>query len=143
MNCAYVFLRSHAGGWHAKSSTKCSILGIIIFVGVPLLLQMTHYTFSSLFVAILVIIVLISVWYYAPADTEKNPLVSVSERRRKRRLAVFTTLVIVACSFFVQIAMIQTLVIIGLLVETLMISPLFYKLMKRSYRNYEKYVEEE
>ncbi|MBP2099619.1 accessory gene regulator AgrB [Enterococcus rivorum] len=142
MNCAYVLLRSQAGGWHAKSSTICSIFGITIFIGIPLLLKMTHNTFSSWFVVILSIVVLISVWHYAPADTEKNPLVSISERKRKRRLAIFVTLAIIAFSFIVQTTMIQTLVIIGLLVETLMISPLFYKLMKRSYRNYEKYVEE-
>lgn len=143
MNCAYVLLRGDAGGWHAKSSTICSIFGITVFIGIPLLLQTTHYTFSSWLITILSIAILISVWCYAPADTEKNPLISVSERKRKRMSAFFVTLAIIAFSFIVQTAMIQTLVIIGLLVETLMISPLFYKLMKRSYRNYEKYVEEQ
>lgn len=142
MNCAYVLLRTHAGGWHAKSSTNCSLFGIATFIGIPLMLQNTHYVFNTWLAMVLSIIILASVWRYAPADTENNPLVSVSERRKKRWRAFVTVLMIVIISFFKQDEMLQTLLLWGLITETIMIHPLFYKLTKRSYKNYEKYVEE-
>lgn len=142
MNCAYVLLRIHAGGWHAKSSVNCSLFGIAIFIGIPLMLQNTHYVFSNWFAIALSIIILVSIWRYAPADTEKNPLVSVSERKRKHCRALVTVLMIAIISFLKQDEMVQTLLLCGLFIETIMISPLFYQLTKRSYKNYEKYVEE-
>lgn len=142
MNCAYVLLRSHANGWHARSSFNCSLLGISCFVGIPLLLQKTMLPFNGWIVVILSILLLIEVGLYAPADTEKNPLVSVSERKRKRRNALFMTLILVLLSYVIQNQSLQTLILSGLFIEILMIHPLFYKLTKRSYKNYEKYVAE-
>lgn len=142
MNCAYVLLRRHANGWHAKSSFNCSLLGISFFIGIPLLLQKTMITFSGWMVVLLSILLFIGVCLYAPADTEKNPLVSVSERKRKRRNALFLTLILVLLSCVIQNQSLQTLILSGLFIEIIMIHPLFYKLTKRSYKNYEKYVEE-
>lgn len=142
MNFAYVVLRTHAGGWHAKSSTNCSLFGIVVFIGIPWILQSTHYTFSHWFAVILSIIILIGVWRYAPADTEKNPLVSISERRKKRYWSLISALMIILISFLKQNGIVQTLLLSGLLTETIIISTLFYKLTRRSYKNYEKYIQE-
>ena len=142
MNCAYILLRRHANGWHANSSFNCSLLGISFFVGIPLLLQKTMVTFSGWLVSILSILLFLGVWRYAPADTEKNPLVSVSERKRKRHNALFMTLILILLSYVIQNQSLQTLILSGLVIEIIMIHPLFYKLTKRSYKNYEKYVTE-
>ena len=45
MNLAYVFLRIPAGGWHAKSSRNCSIFGLVVFVGIPVFLKYSLFTF--------------------------------------------------------------------------------------------------
>jgi accessory gene regulator B len=142
MNCAYVLLRIQAGGWHAKSSVNCSLFGIVNFIGVPLLLQGTQYTIHSWHSIILSLIIFVGVWHYAPSDTEKNPLVSVSERKKKKKQAVFITLLIITGSFLLKNELLRTLLLLGLVIEVLMISPLFYKLMNRRYKNYEQYVEE-
>ncbi|MBO0454212.1 accessory gene regulator AgrB [Candidatus Enterococcus murrayae] len=139
MNLAYVLLRWHANGWHAKSSLNCSIFGIVTFVGIPLIFQKTNFTFPAFWILVLSLIILWCVFRYAPADTEKNPLVSISERRRKKILALITAVSIICVSLFLAGSQISTLLITGLLVEIVMIHPLLYKLNKRSYKNYENY----
>ena len=142
MNCAYILLRSHANGWHAKSSFNCSLLGISCFVGIPLLLQKTMLSFNGWIAVILSILLFIGVGLYAPADTEKNPLVGVNERKRKRSKALLITLILILLSYLIQNQSLQALILSGLFIEMIMIHPLFYKLTKRSYKNYEKYVAE-
>ena len=139
MNLAYVLLRWYANGWHAKSSIACSLFGIATFVGIPFVLQETSFTLSTPWILILSGIILLCVFLYAPADTEKNPLVSVSERKKKKLFALISAFTIICVSLFLVGAQVGTLLIIGLLVEILMIHPLFYKLNKRSYKNYENY----
>lgn len=139
MNLAYALLRWSAGGWHAKSSLNCSIFGIITFVGIPFALQKTEFLLTFHWSLFLSLLILFCVFLYAPADTEKNPLVSVIERKRKRRLALLCTTFILCIGLVLVKSEVRTLIIIGLLVETIMIHPLLYKLTKRSYKNYENY----
>lgn len=139
MNLAYALLRIHAGGWHAKSSINCSLFGLVVFVGIPLIFQKFEFALNFYWLLLLSGIILAFVALYAPADTEKNPLVSVSERKRKKILSLLSALVISAFSLFFAGPQIATLLVTGLLIETLLIHPLFYKLLKRRYKNYENY----
>lgn len=139
MNLAYALLRIHAGGWHAKSSVNCSLFGLVTFVGLPLIFQKFEFTLTFFWLLLLSVIILAFVALYAPADTEKNPLVSISERKRKKVLSLLSVLVIIAFSLFFAGSQIATLLMTGLFVETLLIHPLFYKLIKRRYKNYENY----
>ncbi|HCM84757.1 MULTISPECIES: accessory gene regulator B family protein [Enterococcus] len=139
MNLAYALLRIHAGGWHAKSSINCSLFGLVVFVGIPLIFQKFEFALNFYWLLLLSGIILAFVALYAPADTEKNPLVSVSERKRKKILSLLSALVISAFSLFFAGPQIATLLVTGLLIETLLIHPLFYKLIKRRYKNYENY----
>lgn len=139
MNLAYVLLRWQAGGWHAKSSLNCSLFGLLSFVGIPLIFQHTGFILNSNWSLILALFVLFNTVLYAPADTEKNPLVSVSERKKKKILATCTAFALVIIAMFFVKNDIRTLLLTGLFVEIIMIHPLFYKINKRSYKNYEKY----
>lgn len=139
MNLPYVLLRWHAGGWHAKSTINCSIFGITTFVGIPFILQKMDFSLSFFWMTILSLVILCCVLLYAPADTEKNPLVSVSERKRKRIFSFLSALFAIFIAVFFVNNEIGTLMITGLFVEIIMIHPLFYKLNKRSYKNYENY----
>ncbi|WP_251868205.1 accessory gene regulator AgrB [Enterococcus malodoratus] len=139
MNLAYALLRIHAGGWHAKSSINCSLFGLVVFVGIPLIFQKFEFALNFYWLLLLSGIILAFVALYAPADTEKNPLVSVSERKRKKILSLLSALVISVFSLFFAGPQIATLLVTGLLIETLLIHPLFYKLIKRRYKNYENY----
>lgn len=143
MNLAYVLLRIHAGGWHARSSRNCSIFGLVVFVGGPLLLKYSLFAFSFKWMLLLSAIILLIVFLYAPSDTEKNPLVSISDRKKKKRRAFVSALAILCVSLFWVTAPVGTLMILGLIVESILIHPFFYKINKRSYKNYENYENEQ
>lgn len=97
------------------------------------------FSLSFFWMTILSLVILCCVLLYAPADTEKNPLVSVSERKRKRIFSFLSALLAIFIAVFFVNNEIGTLMITGLFVEIIMIHPLFYKLNKRSYKNYENY----
>ncbi|MGM0125367.1 accessory regulator B [Enterococcus sp. AZ194] len=139
MNGAYILLRHHAGGWHARTSIGCSIFGIVTFVGIPRLLQESALVIPGWSLTVLSICCLVGVLFYAPADTEKNPLINAEHRKRKAILSFITVITMLSLSFLLLTNYFQILIILGLSLETLLISPLYYKLTKRSYNNYENY----
>ncbi len=139
MHLPYMLLRRYAGGWHAKTSLSCSIFSIFVFVGIPLSITGFSQPLSPIINFSMAAISLWIVWRYAPADTEKNPLFDKRERDIRRFKSIAMILLILAIVFIIKSSLVQSLILIGLLIESIMISPLFYKLTKRSYRNYEKY----
>lgn len=54
--------------------------------GNPIDFQHTGFILNSNWSLILALFVLFNTVLYAPADTEKNPLVSVSERKKRKSL---------------------------------------------------------
>lgn len=134
----YMLLRIYAGGWHAKTSLNCSIFSILIFVGLPLSINRLSQPLSPIINFSMAVICLWIVWRYAPADTEKNPLFDKKERNIRRARSIAIVLSFLAIAFIFTDGSTQSLIFIGLFLESILISPLFYKLMKRSYRNYEK-----
>lgn len=135
----YMLLRRFAGGWHAKTSLNCSIFSILVFVGIPLSANRFSQPFPPIIHLSIALISLWIVWRYAPADTEKNPLFDKKERNKRRFRSIVVVLSFLVIAFTLCSSFIRFLILIGLFIESVMINPLFYKLTKRSYRNYEKY----
>ncbi|MDR0922212.1 MAG: accessory gene regulator AgrB [Lactobacillales bacterium] len=141
MNISYSLLRVQARGWHALSSLHCSLTSLGTFVGIPLIVNFFHlYKFSEASF-LLVPFILVFTFLYAPSDTEKNPMISVSERRKKHIYALATATSVILTAFFQTNLLIRLLLLLGMAIECVVVSPQFYKLMKRKYNNYEKYKE--
>ncbi|WP_312540721.1 accessory gene regulator AgrB [Enterococcus sp.] len=138
MHLPYMLLRRYAGGWHAKTSLSCSMFSIFVFVGIPLSITGFSQPLSPIINFSMAAISLWIVWRYAPADTEKNPLFDKRERDIRRFKSIAIVMLILATAFIVNNSFVQSLILIGLFIESIMINPLFYKLMRRSYQNYEK-----
>ena len=85
---------------------------------------------------------IICTYRYAPADTEKNPLVSVSERKHRRIKALCFVILFTTVAFIQSNQQIRLLILTGLFIESMVRTPFIYKLTKRSYKNYEYYQEE-
>lgn len=139
MHLAYFLLRRSAGGWHAKKSINCTLFSVFGFVILPWLGNKANCSFTNFSILILTITMLGIVMRYAPADTEKNPLISISERAKMKRKAILVTLLSFAVALFVRNDTLQFNVISGIILECITIHPVFYKLTKRSYTNYEEY----
>ncbi|GAB2547675.1 accessory gene regulator B family protein [Gracilibacillus alcaliphilus] len=137
---SYFLLRRSSFGLHAKSSTICTLLSIVLFVVIPYMMKdivINNYILLPLF-----LVCIFFVYLFAPADTEKHPLLGKNRRKKLRNQSVITCMVLMLIAVIVPMPMISTLVFTGVAIQVISILPVSYKLLKRSYDNYEQYEEQ-
>jgi len=130
-------LRLTGFGLHASKSWICWVTSIPTFIGGPLLCKYLDIPLNILvFIAITSII---SYLLFAPADTAKRPLI-----RKKKRLIYKILTVIIGCIYLVFIVkandtFFRNAIALSMIIETIIICPLTYKLFKLPYNNYKNY----
>jgi accessory gene regulator B len=137
LHIAYAALRKYSYGIHANSSTVCSIISIILFVGTPVLSQ--YLPFNSLLVIGCGLLFLTLLYLYAPADTDKSPIIGGERRRSLRNKSLVTCSVITIIALLYPDPFIKSLLMLGMALQIVMILPLTYKLFRRSVKNYEQF----
>lgn len=127
-------LRFFAFGLHAKKSWQCLILSILQFNVLPYLFLKINIKLSL--ILIISIIALISFILFAPSDTEKRPLTN----KKKRIIRKICSIISAICFFFIAIYFkdLRAPISSSLLIESIMVNPLSYKLLGLSYNNYKK-----
>ena len=133
----YNIMRTTAFGMHAKKSSHCYLLSIILFIGTGLLCKYISINlFTKLIISVLSFITLV---IYAPADTYKRPLLN----KRKRKIYKFITIMNGAIYMILIIVLknnsISNYLMVGLLNSSLMIHPLIYRMFQLPYNNYKEY----
>ena len=129
-------LRSTSFGFHADSEISCYLISFIIIFGTIYISN--NYIFDMLFKGITCILSFFTTLLYAPADTEKRPLLNKNTRSI---LKVCSCITVIFFSFIslVNIGFMSTSIICLLIINSVNISPILYKIFKRRYRNYEYY----
>lgn len=127
-------IRFFAFGLHAKKSYQCLILSILEFNILP-------YIFSNIDISIILIIIIsifsfISILLFAPSDTEKRPLTNKKKRIIRKVLSLIICLIYILLAF--KLKSISHLIICALLIESIMINPITYKLLGLKYNNYKR-----
>ncbi len=101
---AFQLVRIYAGGYHAKTETRCEILSsIIIFVCVGIIKISKIYALQIYFMIMTVIAYLV-IWFLSPIDTPSKPL-NNAEHKHFRKISILissTLLAIVIVSLFSQ-----------------------------------------
>ena len=133
----YNFLRAFAFGIHASKSIYCWISSSIIFLGVPLICK--NFVFPNLFFIIVSSICLISFIFFAPADTEKRPLINAKKRKIYKFLSVLLAIIYIILIFITKNVLLKNLIMSSLIIQTILILPITYKLFKLPYKNYLNY----
>ena len=132
--------RTCSGGFHLKTHTGCIISTTLYYCGIS---KISNY---FIFYNPMKIIFILSVWIfgmimisrYAPADTENIPILRKSERRNKKILSyIFFTLGLLV-AMIINNNVIANILILGNLAQSIMITPVAYKLTKNKY-GYEVY----
>lgn len=140
---AYIALmpyRASSGGFHLKSHLGCILGTNIFFHGIVFLSKflildsIQKYIFA--FVTLIFGIVMVSL--YAPADTENVPILSKKERKQKKILSYITLVLTLTAGVLIQNSVISNILIIGVIVQTIMITKIAYKLTNNKY-GYEVY----
>lgn len=138
MHGAYFAIRRTAFGLHANNSIICSILSLALFIGIPFLSQ-NYIMLDNYMVGILGFIFTALLYRYAPADTDKFPLLGKERREKLRRITVTACLIIVLIALVCPSPVVKSLLMLGVMSQVIMVLPITYKLLKRSYNNYENY----
>ena len=129
----YVPLRSFSYGFHAKTSLACWLLSGFTFVILPYVATIISLNIYTKLVIIL--FSLIICYLYSPADTPSRPIIN-----KKRRLLLKTLTMIVAIIYSFIIILnshyILNIIALALLCQSILISPIFYKIFKLQYNNY-------
>lgn len=134
----YSLIRLTGFGVHAKKSWHCWVTSLITFILIPLLIK--YVTLNKEFIIISYIIFTLLLLEYAPADTEKRPLIN-----KKRRIIYKVLTILLVISYLIysliqkdNITIINTLYF-SILLETLLVLPCTYKLFGVKYNNYKNY----
>ncbi len=133
----YNVIRVTAFGLHASRSMYCLISSLVMFIGGVYLIKCIslHIVFKIIF-SIATIICIIK---YAPADTEKRPIINI-KKRKKYKMISFTSAVI----YFILIIIfhnnfISDYLLLGIIEASIMVHPLVYKIFNLKYDNYKDY----
>lgn len=125
-------------GFHAEKSYQCLFLSIIYFIGIPLLF--ININISKFTTIIICVFCIISYLLFAPADTKKRPL----PNKRKRLIRkIFTVFIGTAYSLFIicfETNFLTPLLLSTLVIQALIINPLFYMIFRQPYNNYKNYI---
>lgn len=134
----YSLIRLTGFGVHTKKSWHCWVTSLITFVLIPLLIK--YVTLNKEFIIISYTIFTLLLLEYAPADTEKRPLIN-----KKRRIIYKVLTILLVISYLIysliqkdNITIINTLYF-SILLETLLVLPCTYKLFGVKYNNYKNY----
>ena len=133
----YNIIRTTAFGMHAKKSSHCYVISIVMFIGMGLICK---YVEINLYVKlILVAFSYITLVLYAPADTYKRPLLNAKKRKIYKIITILNSLVYIFLIIIFRDNSLSNYLMMGLLDASLMIHPLTYRMFQLPYNNYKKY----
>lgn len=133
-----------AGGFHLKTNIGCTIGTLSIYYGNVLISK--YITWTQIYTKYIVILIafvfsMIMVSLYAPADTVNLPILTKKERKTKKILSyIFATITLVA-SIVIKDNTLSNILLLNVIVESICISRVAYKLTKNEY-GYESYLKE-
>lgn len=132
--------RACSGGFHLKTHIGCIISTTLYYCGVPKISNyFVFYNHTKLiFILSVLIFGMIMITRYAPADTENIPILRKKERKQKKILSYIFFIVGLLIAIIINNNQISNILIFGNFAQSIMITPLAYKLTKNKY-GYEVY----
>jgi len=129
-----------AGGFHLKTNIGCLIGTFIVYFGNVLISKFIVFSpeIKYLLSIIILILSIIMIYFYAPADTINLPILRKKERKTKKILSyIFATATLVV-ALIIKDSTLSNILIFNVLIETICISKLAYKMTRNEY-GYETY----
>ena len=130
-------LRAFAFGLHASKSIYCWISSSISFLLIPYI--SSNFEFPIIFHIVISIICFISFILYAPADTIKRPLINKKKRIIYKVLSIIISAIYITFIFITSNLLVKNMLTFALILETILILPITYKMFKLPYNNYKNY----
>lgn len=124
------------GGFHLKTHIGCFLGTCIMYFGTVFLSK--YIIFEPMYIKYILtgltfIFGLIMISWYAPADTENVPILSLKERKKKKYLSYIFLTINLIVALILPIPVLSNILIFGTLIHTCTITKLAYKLTKNKY----------
>lgn len=133
----YAGIRTFSFGWHAKSSLGCWISSLLVYIIIPVFL--INIPIKDLIGYIILGISLISMILWAPADTPKRPLIRKRQRLKAKIISIIIVILYSIMYLAINISIIKNVIIYALLIQTILINPITYKITNTRFNNYKYY----
>lgn len=133
----YNLLRLTGFGLHAKESWQCWLSSIVSFIILPVMIR--YFTINIYVKIALMAVCILFIFIYAPADTEKRPIVSKNRRLIYKSCCTLSAILYLILIIFINDNMISNSLLFATILETVLILPTTYKIFKLKYDNYKSY----
>ncbi len=130
----FALIRSFASGAHANSTIQCIFINYLFFLGNVFI--SIYHPLSTMEIGVIFLISLILICLYSPADTAERPLVNKKLRIFLKLGSIITAFILLFISLIINNDVYKTIIINSILEESIAITPLLYKILGKSYRNY-------
>ena len=129
--------RTQGGGFHLESHIGCLLFSLLVFCGTGFLakaivttnLYLLYALYSFIFVLNMLVIS-----KYAPADTDKVPIINMQRRRKKKILSYIAVILIYTFALFISTSqVVSNICVLTTLIQSLGMTPVAYKISKCEY----------
>lgn len=133
-----------AGGFHLKTNLGCMIGTFVVYFGNVLISKyIVLFTETKYLLTLFTLIFsIIMICLYAPADTINLPILRQKERKTKKVLSYILAIITLIASLLVQNSTLSNILLFNVLIETICISKLAYRITKNEY-GYKTYLKQE
>ncbi|MCI8346903.1 MAG: hypothetical protein HFJ12_03020 [Bacilli bacterium] len=126
-------IRYFGFGVHARKSGECLIFSILCFIGMPIIFL--NIKINNNFILITGIICTVLLLRYAPADTEKRPLINQKKRLIRKIITILIGVIYTYIALNIHNYTYSILFILSIIIETVIVNPITYKILRQSYNN--------
>lgn len=137
----YAGLRTFSFGLHAKTNIGCWITTISVYNIFPLLIK--NIIIPKYIGYIVIGIAFISFLLWAPADTPKRPLIRKNLRKKDKLLCLIIISVYTLIYIISKWEIVNNSIIYALLIQSICINPITYKICNTRFNNYKYYHKKE
>jgi accessory gene regulator B len=133
--------RASSGGFHLKTHLGCMTITGIFYMGNVILSKLIMFETDYIkYISVLVVWIfsMFMIKLYAPADTENVPILRQKDRKSKKILSYITMSITLIIALIINDSTISNILILGMLIQSLSITRIAYKLTKNKY-GYEVY----
>lgn len=132
--------RMYSGGFHLKTHLGCIIGTSLMYTGNAFISQffVIPFIYKIIIGILLWLFSILMIRIYAPADTESVPVVSKKERKKRKIISYIIVTIMVIVGIFIRNNYISNILLVGVLLQTISITRIAYKLTNNKY-GYEEY----
>ena len=124
-------------GVHAKRSIDCLISSTLFFILFPIIC--IKLTIPLIVKVILFIPLTVLIGIFAPADTEKRPLINKKKRKIYKMLSIMISIIYMTIAIVIKDNTLSNCFIFAIVIQIIIMLPITYKIFGVSYNNYKTY----